>query len=135
MIGQTAAIIPAFIILGIAGILTARLTIGRWLVYGGSLVLCAALLGTGLPALGGGIEKLVLPLGIPWIGGRLRLDALSGFFLVLIGLGGAGASLFALGYGRAEHHPQRVLPFYPVFLAGMTLVVLADDAFLFLFGW
>ena len=45
------------------------------------------------------------------------------------------ASLYALGYGRHEHAPQRVLPFYPLFLAGMTLVVLADDAFTFLFTW
>ena len=27
------------------------------------------------------------------------------------------------------------MPFYPAFLAGMTLVVLADDAFTFLFSW
>ena len=31
--------------------------------------------------------------------------------------------------------PQRVLPFFPAFLAGMTLVVLADDAFTFLVNW
>src|SRR6185312_5523903 len=47
----------------------------------------------------------------------------------------AGASLFALGYGRHEDQPQRVLPFYPAVLAGLNLVVLADDAFLFLFAW
>jgi transcriptional regulator with XRE-family HTH domain len=41
------------------------------------------------------------------------------------------ASLYALGYGRHETAPQRVLPFYPAFLAGMNLVVLADDAFTF----
>jgi hydrogenase-4 component B len=44
-------------------------------------------------------------------------------------------SLYALGYGRHEMAPQRVLPFYPLFLAGMTLVVIADDAFTFLFTW
>src|SRR5207244_405283 len=31
--------------------------------------------------------------------------------------------------------PLRVLPFYPAFLAGMKLVVLADDAFTFLVSW
>ena len=46
-----------------------------------------------------------------------------------------GASLYALGYGRHEHEPQRVLPFYPVFLAGLNLVVVADDAFSFVFAW
>ena len=34
-----------------------------------------------------------------------------------------------------EPAPERILPFYPAFLAGMTLVVLADDAFTFLFSW
>ena len=53
-------------------------------------------------------------------------------FLVIVNLGGAGASLFALGYGQHETSPGRVLPFYPAFLAGMNLVMLADDAFTFL---
>src|SRR5262249_39032765 len=30
---------------------------------------------------------------------------------------------------------RRVLPFYPAFLAGMSIVVLADDAFTFLVSW
>ena len=78
---------------------------------------------------------MTLPLGLPWIGAHFRLDPLAAFFLVVVGLGGAGASLYALGYGRHEHEPQRVLPFYPVFLAGLNLVVVADDAFSFLFAW
>ena len=53
----------------------------------------------------------------------------------MVNLGGAAASLFALGYGRHEHAPRRVLPFYPAFLAGMNIVVLADDAFTFLVSW
>jgi hydrogenase-4 component B len=76
-----------------------------------------------------------LPLGIPWIGAHFRIDALSAFFLSVIDLGAAAASLFALGYGRHEAQPLRVLPFYPAFLAGMNLVVLADDAFTFLVSW
>ncbi len=76
-----------------------------------------------------------LPLGIPWLGAHFRLDALSAFFLAVVNLGAAGASLFALGYGRHEHAPRRVLPFYPAFLAGMSVVVLADDAFTFLVAW
>jgi formate hydrogenlyase subunit 3/multisubunit Na+/H+ antiporter MnhD subunit len=76
-----------------------------------------------------------LPLGLPWQGAHFRLDALSAFFAFVTGLGGAVASLFALGYGRHEQSPQRVLPFYPLFLAGMNLVVLADDAFTFLLSW
>ena len=76
-----------------------------------------------------------LPLGLPWLGAHFRLDALTAFFLLVVNLGAAAASLFALGYGRHEESPARVLPFYPAFLAGMNLVVLADDAFTFLFSW
>ncbi len=77
----------------------------------------------------------MLPLGLPWLGAHFRIDALAAFFLVVVNLGGVAASLFALGYGRHETAPHRVLPFYPAFLAGMNLVVLADDAFTFLLCW
>ncbi len=40
-----------------------------------------------------------------------------------------------LGYGRHERDPERVLPFFPAFLAGMNLVLLADDAYTFLLSW
>src|SRR5262245_55999119 len=76
-----------------------------------------------------------LPLGLPFTGAHFRIDALAAFFLVVVNLGGLGASLFAIGYGRHEAAPGRVLPFYPLFLAAMNLVVLADDAFGFLVAW
>ncbi|TRC99032.1 hydrogenase 4 subunit B [Mesorhizobium sp. WSM4303] len=80
-------------------------------------------------------STVALPLGLPWIGAHFRLDALSTFFLVVVDFGGAMASLYGLGYGRHESAPHRVLPFFPTFLAGMNLVVLADDAFTFLLSW
>jgi formate hydrogenlyase subunit 3/multisubunit Na+/H+ antiporter MnhD subunit len=79
--------------------------------------------------------SLSIPVGLPWLGAHFRLDALSAFFLVVINLGSAAASLFGVGYGRHEEAPGRVLPFYPAFLAGMNLVLLAADAFTFLFSW
>jgi len=122
-------------VLAVIGMGAARFKAGRPPVYGGSLMLCAVLLYAGLAALNGPVQRLALPLGLPWIGTHLRLDPLSGCFLALVGLGGGGASLFAVGHGRDKAHPGRVLPFYPAFLAGMSLVVVADDAFLFLFAW
>ncbi len=80
-------------------------------------------------------QHLTLPIGLPWLGARFRIDALSAFFQIVINLGAAAASLYALGYGRHEQSPGRVLPFYPVFLAGMNLVLVADDAFTFLVAW
>ncbi len=108
----------------------------RELVYGASLAAMAVILALALGALLAGQDSaLRLPLGLPWIGARFRIDALSSFFLLVLGLGGGFASLYGLGYGRHETAPERVLPFYPLFLAGMALVLLADDAFTFLFAW
>jgi hydrogenase-4 component B len=121
--------------LAIVGAVVARSAAGRILVYGGSAIVSTGFIYQGFVALTAPVQRLLLPLGLPWIGTNLRLDALSGFFLVLVGIGGAGASFFALGYGRHEAHPERVLPFYPAFLAAMALVVIADDAFTFLFAW
>ena len=45
------------------------------------------------------------------------------------------ASVYGIGYGRQEASPQRILPVFPAFLAAMSMVVLADDAFVFLFSW
>jgi hydrogenase-4 component B len=80
-------------------------------------------------------ESVTLPLGIPWLGAHFRIDAVSAFFLAVVDLGALTASVFALGYGSHEAAPLRVLPFYPAFLAGMSLVTMADDAFTFLVSW
>jgi formate hydrogenlyase subunit 3/multisubunit Na+/H+ antiporter MnhD subunit len=110
---------------------------GSGVVYGLSLLLTSMLTAIGLFCLLGQphMPGLVLPLGLPWLGAGFRIDALAAFFLVVVNLGGAAASLFALGYGRHELSPQRVLPFYPVYLAAMNLVILADDAFSYLVSW
>jgi hydrogenase-4 component B len=106
------------------------------IVYGISLVVTTLALAISASSLLGQVHAtLTLPLGLPWIGAHFSLDALSAFFLVVINLGGVGASLFGLGYGRHEEAPARVLPFFPVFLAGMNVVLLAADAFTFLFAW
>src|SRR4051794_6369710 len=113
-------------------------TRARQAIYGICLIASWALLVIAVLALLGIARTpstAILPLGIPWLGARFRLDALSAFFLAVVALGAATASLFALGYGRHETAPRRVLPFYPAFLAGMCIVVLADDAFTFLVSW
>jgi formate hydrogenlyase subunit 3/multisubunit Na+/H+ antiporter MnhD subunit len=106
-------------------------------VYGVSFVVTLTLCMIALLSLFGKIDSgnVTLPLGLPWLGAHFRVDALSSFFLIVVNLGGAAASLFALGYGRHERSPGRVLPFYPAYLAAMNLVVLADDAFSFLVSW
>lgn len=126
-------------LLGIAllAVPACRFRIASPIIYAACLVISVPLLAAGLSHMivGGPAPTLRLPVGLPWIGAHLRLDALSAPFLVVVNLGAACASLFALGYGRHERSPGRVLPFYPAFLAGMNLVVLAADAFTFLVAW
>src|SRR5262245_37581151 len=102
----------------------------RNVIYGACLVIALVLCGVGVICLfGRATSSMTLPLGLPWLGAHFRMDALASFFIIVVNLGGAGASLFALGYGQHEPVPERVLPFYPAYLAGMNLVVLSDDAF------
>src|SRR6516164_2441452 len=135
----TVALACAAVLLALAplAIAVGRSAAATPVIYGASLVATLVSLAAALAHLIGATEpaSATLPLGLPWLGAHFRLDALSAFFLAVVDLGAAAASLFALGYGRHEDAPLRVLPFYPAFLAGMNLVVLADDAFTFLVSW
>ncbi len=130
--------VAALLATSVAAIAAAHRRAATIVVYG--VALCASTIALAIAAgslfspasLGG---KAMLPLGLPWLGVHFRLDALAAFFLIVVNLGAATASLYGLGYGRHEEAPGRVLPFFPAFLAGMNLVVLADDAFTFLFIW
>jgi len=130
--------IAAFLAIAVLAIAFARSSAATRLVYGASLAVSLVLLAAAVfrvldsPV---AISRLMLPVGLPWVGAHFRVDALAAFFLLVVNLGGAGASLYGLGYGRHETAPHRVLPFYPAFLAGMNLVVLAADAFTFLLSW
>ncbi|HET8746432.1 MAG TPA: hydrogenase 4 subunit B [Ramlibacter sp.] len=102
---------------------------------GGALGL--ALLALALPAVFAPAQARVLPVGLPTLPFHLRLDGLSAFFLMVIGGVSAGVSVFAAGYfRRAEGTPPGLLCLeYHLFLASMTLVVLADDAYAFMVMW
>jgi formate hydrogenlyase subunit 3/multisubunit Na+/H+ antiporter MnhD subunit len=127
----------ALLALAVLAVILARRSSATAIIYTASLLLTLGLLANAIFHLlaNSAPQITILPLGLPWVGAHFRLDALAAAFLVVVNLGAAGASLYGLGYGRHEISPSRVLPFYPVFLAGMNLVVLADDAFSFLLSW
>lgn len=95
----------------------------------------------GLPHLTGGPEFVArLPIGLPWLQWHVRVDALAGFFLPLIGLILFVVSLFGPGYTseyrRRGHYSLAVLGVATgLFVAGMQLVVVADDALAFMVAW
>ena len=86
----------------------------------------------------GGVESYILLLGLPDLPFHLRLDPLSGFFLTVVGLLGIFVSIYSIGYvkGILSHRPvTNLVIFYNLFMAGMFMVIVADDAFFFLISW
>ena len=112
----------------------ARGRVGSGRIYAASATVSAAACISALFA-GSQVMTAALPIGVPWLEARFRLDAVSTYFAFIVNLGATAAAVYGIGYGRHEHEPLRVLPFFPVFLAAMNSVLLADDAFSFLFSW
>ena len=131
------AAIVAWLVIGALGLVRPRSVfyVGRVLFNLGAVVglLLAAV------ALGaiGQVQTLVLPLGLPDLPFHLRLDALSAFFLLLLGAAGAGISVFSAGYFRASEGaaPGLLCLQYHTFLAAMACVLVADDAYVFMVAW
>ena len=98
----------------------------------GLLLGIAALMGLAQP-----VQSLVLPLGLSELPFHVRIDALSCFFLLLLGLTSAGISIYSSGYFRSGQGaaPGLLCLQYHIFLAAMATVIMADDAYLFMVAW
>src|SRR5487761_2725152 len=68
-------------------------------------------------------------LGLPWLDWHVRIDPLSGFFLVLLGTLVVSISLYGPSYTRGP--AAQPLPplgvFTALFILGMQMLLLADD--------
>jgi formate hydrogenlyase subunit 3/multisubunit Na+/H+ antiporter MnhD subunit len=128
----------AWLAIGLAGLafLHDVRAVGR-VLFPLSAALSLAMAACALAALPAGPQTAVLAIGLPDLPFHLRLDALSAFFLALLGLASAGISVFAGGYFRkGEGTPPGLLCLhYHLFLAAMALVILADDAYAFMVTW
>lgn len=129
-------VVAAWLVLGIASLLMPGTRMITHLIFPagalGSLILAIAGL-AGLSA----ASTTILPLGLPDLPFHLRLDALSGFFLLLLGSASIGISLFSTGYFRnmATGTLKLLSLEYHVFMAAMALVFMADDAYMFMVAW
>ncbi|HLA34757.1 MAG TPA: hydrogenase 4 subunit B [Rhodocyclaceae bacterium] len=133
------ALVVAWLMLGVAGMFALRrLTLVARVLFplGGAvgLAVCAVAL---LHVFADAPEVAVLPIGLPGLPFHLRLDSLSAFFLMVLGAVAAGVSAFGAGYFRqGEGTPPGLICFeYHVFLVGMAMVLLADDAYAFMTMW
>lgn len=113
------------------------------LLITGAFILAAAasLMGTvaGAWSVTGAItNQAVLPVGLPDLPFHLRLDPLAGFFLMVVGLLAFMVSIYSVGYIKGylgQRSVTSLIVYYCLFVAGMFLVVLADDALFFLVAW
>ncbi|MFZ2228223.1 MAG: hydrogenase 4 subunit B [Candidatus Nanopelagicaceae bacterium] len=82
-------------------------------------------------------DTATLPIGLPQLQFHLRLDQLSSFFLLILGIASVGVSLFSAGYFRngAGTAPGLLCMEFHFFLASMALVLIADDAYAFMVAW
>ena len=141
MPGALAAVLAVLgIWIAIAGLSLVRARdlhfISRFLFPAGSLAGLGLAI-AGASAIGAPPTTLIVPLGLPDLPFHLRLDALSAFFLMLLGAAGAAVSWFSAGYFRSsDGTPPGVVSFhYHAFLASMLAVLVANDAYLFMVAW
>lgn len=132
------AVVVAWIIIGAIGVVRLHdfFTVARVLFPLGAIA-SLGLAAAGAAGLSAGAQTAVLPLGLPGLPFHLRLDELSAFFLLLLGSASAGISAFAAGYFRmGEGTPPGLLCLqYHLFLSAMAMVMLADDAYVFMVMW
>jgi formate hydrogenlyase subunit 3/multisubunit Na+/H+ antiporter MnhD subunit len=132
------AAVAAWVVIGVAGLLRPRHLrfVSRVLLPAGAIV-ALALAAVAFIALAAAPQTAVLPLGLPDLPFHVRLDALSAFFLLLLGAAAFAVSLFSAGYFRSSEGtpPGLICCQYHVFLAAMAAVILADDAYAFMVAW
>src|SRR5437867_6856082 len=129
---------------GLAGVCCwRREKLGNLLSFG--IATLAALFGVGasLVLLAGDASSFdtrwhFLQSAIPYLKFSVRLDPLSGFFVLVASLLGLALSIYSLGYARSFYGRKNVGllgAFYNALLLATTLVFLADNAFFFLIAW
>ncbi len=128
----------AWIALGLAAVAAPHsLRLAARFAYPAGALIGLALAAVALGALGEPAAARVLPLGLPDLPFHARLDALSAFFLLLLGSVAAGVSVFSAGYARAgeDDAARAAVPCVSPVPRRMALVLLADDAYFFMVAW
>ncbi len=107
----------------------ARIAAFSLALIGALLEIAAAAIAIGQPA-----ATWNLPLGGPFFSWTVRLNALSAFFNLALGILAAAVSVYSFGYMRGKKAGVFGF-FYNVLLLSLTLVFTAANAFFFLVAW
>ncbi len=80
-----------------------------------------------------------IPIGLPWLPWHVHFDTLSGLFYMIIGIAVLSVGFYGPGYVKEyddKKDPFSVLGLFTgLFISGMLMVLLADDAFFFMIAW
>ena len=124
--------------IGATAALVTRGAFGRGLVAGCGLAGALAALGLGAVCLGAGIVPTLSAPFLPLTGFALRIDGLSSFFLIVIGVVGAAVTVYGFGYSAVYEgrYSLRLLgAMLNVLLLSLSVQVMADNALTFLMAW
>ncbi len=111
---------------------------GRALVALFALTGALAGLALGAVCLGAGLAPAIAAPFLPLTGLALRIDGLSAFFLIVIGVVGAAVSVYGFGYSAAyegRYSLRRLGAMLNVLLLSLSVQVMADNALTFLMAW
>ena len=132
------AVILAAYPAGALAALGVRGAAGRGLVAGFAVVGALAGLALGAVCLAAGRVPTFAAAFLPLTGFALRIDGLSAFFLIVIGVVGAAVAVYGFGYSSA-YEGRYSLPMLGamlnVVLLSLSVQVIADNALTFLMAW
>jgi len=122
---------------GLAGIRSPRLA--RRAAFGLALAGALVEIAAAVYSLWHGAEAAwILPFGVPLFSWSVRVNALSAYFNLVLGILGVAVSVYSLGYVRGMEGRRNVGFlgfFYNILLLSLTLVFVAANAFFFLVAW
>ncbi|MEA5097133.1 MAG: hydrogenase 4 subunit B [Burkholderiaceae bacterium] len=131
-------IISGWLVIGACGALAVkRSSVVAHILYPVGAVLGMLLSAIGLLSVFGETQTGIVSVGLPNLPFHLRLDSLSSYFLLVLGIVSTGVSFYSVGYFRKEEEtPLGIICLeYHVCIASMAMILIADDAYAFMVAW
>ncbi|SMC82541.1 hydrogenase 4 subunit B [Sporomusa malonica] len=119
--------------------LTNKKKIVNYVAHGMAALGCLAVILCAIFVFDGGKVDLAVPWAMPFGLIHIRLDYLAAYFLLVIGVVGCAASVYAIGYSREYYRDGRryqlMVALYNAFLLSMVLVVSVSHVTAFIVVW
>jgi hydrogenase-4 component B len=131
-------VVAAWLVIGICGILAIKYnSLIAYILFPAGALLGICIGAVGLLSAFGEMQTATISLGLPELHFHLRLDSLSSYFLFVLGIVSTGVSLYSIGYFRKKEETPLglICLLYHVCIASMAMILIADDAYVFMVAW